>query len=452
MNNEKLTLLKKVLDKASAVADQAEVFNLESNDLGIGFRNGVLREMEESQDAGCCLRVLHNGRMAQVTTSNMDRALEMVDRAMELVPFGQKVSFTFPEPSDLSELESAEAPDRDLDHMVDQSRQMIETLVDYDDSMMPNASSNISRIDVTILNSNGIESNYSRHTQSLATVAILAEEGNILSTYRFYMGQKGCDDPRAIAMEVIDLIKMGRTNVPFSGGAIPILLTPHALADVFAAFGAGISGSAVAKGMSPLTGKIGEPIMHESINIIDDGLYPFATGSQVIDDEGIPCRRKHLVENGVLKNYLLDLNSAAKLGMEPGGNGFRYTALIKSRSYAASPGPAFTNLLIPAGERSYRDILASAPRMLLIDQLTGVLLGNLINGDWSGNIEYGILFENGEPVGRIKNAMTGGNFYNMFKSMVVESSSERKWVSGFGGGAGSSYFPYVLFDGLQVSA
>ncbi|HPQ39258.1 MAG TPA: metallopeptidase TldD-related protein, partial [bacterium] len=241
-------------------------------------------------------------------------------------------------------------------------------------------------------------------------------------------------------------------NVPFSGGAIPIVLTPLALADIFAAFGAGISGSAVSKGMSPLTGKIGEQIMDPSINIIDDALYPLATGTQAIDDEGIPCRRKYLIENGVLKNYVMDLNSAAKLAMEPGGNGFRYTALIKSRSYAATPGPAFTNLMMPAGERSYRDILASAPRMLLIDQLTGVLLGNLINGDWSGNIEYGILFENGEPVGRVKNAMTGGNFYHMFKNMVVESSAERRWVAGFGGGAGSSLFPYVLFDGMQVSA
>jgi len=191
---------------------------------------------------------------------------------------------------------------------------------------------------------------------------------------------------------------------------------------------------------------IGELLFNEKISIVDDGLFPLATGSQIVDDEGIPCRRTYLVEKGVLKNYILDLNSAAKLNMEPSGNGFRYTPLIKSRSYAAAPNPAFTNLLLPAGDRSFKDILKSADQMLLIDQLTGVLLGNLINGDWSGNIEYGILFEKGQPKGRIKNAMTGGNFYTMFKSMYAESSLEREWVSGFGGGAGSSYFPYTLFE------
>lgn len=452
MNTEKSNLLKKVLNKASSVADQAEVFNLESGNMSIGFSNGKLREMQESQDSGCCLRVIKDGRLAQVTTSNMDRALDMVDQVMELVPFGEEVSFNFPESNAIPSMEQAKPPEKNLDHMVDQSRLIIDKLRAYDSSMMPNSGSDISTINVSVMNSNGVDCSYEANTQSLSSVAILAEEGNILSTFRYHMGQEECPDPGLMADNVIELIKMGRTNVPCEGGPMPILFTPYALADIFAAFGAGISGSAVAKGMSPLTGKIGQQIVSEKLSIVDDGLVAKATGSQPFDDEGIPCKRKYLVENGVLKNYLCDLNSASKLGLEPSGNGFRYTALIKSRSYAASPGPAFTNLLLPAGERSYQDILKSAPRIMLIDQLTGVLLGNLINGDWSGNIEYGILFENGVPKGRVKNAMTGGNFYNMFKNLYQESSSERIWASGFGGGAGSSYFPYVLFDGMNISA
>ncbi|HPQ40204.1 MAG TPA: DNA gyrase modulator [bacterium] len=212
MNSERMTVLRNVLEKASAAADQAEVFSLESSDIAVGFRNGVLREIHESQDLGCCLRILHNGRVAQVTTSNMDRALEMVDQAMELVPFGQSVSFSFPKPAPLPEVDTAPEPERDLDHMVDQSKQIIETLVNYEPAMMPNASSDLSRIKVTLMNSNGIETTYQRHTQALAAIAILAEEGNILSTYRYYLGQLGCDDPKALANDVIDLISMGRKS------------------------------------------------------------------------------------------------------------------------------------------------------------------------------------------------------------------------------------------------
>jgi PmbA protein len=452
MSNDKTTLLKRVLDHAVTRADQAEIYSLESGHVSVNFRNGVLRTMDESQDAGFCLRIIKDGRIAQVTTSNMDKAMDTVDQAMELVPFGQTVGFSFPRPADLPDLETPPSLSRDFDVLVDQSQVIINKIKAYDSSLMANAGSSAETINVTLMNSNGVDIRYQRHTQSVAAYAVLAEEGNILTTYRYDMGQVPCKNPESLADNVIHLMSIGRKNVPFTGGALPIVFTPLAMADIFAAFGSGINGSAVAKGMSPLTGRIGEQLMNEKITIEDHALYPMASGTQIIDDEGVPCRRNYLIQNGVLKNYLLDLNSASKLDMQPTGNGFRYTALIKSRSYAAAPSPAFTNLVLPAGENSCDDILKSAGRMLLIDQLTGVLLGNLINGDWSGNIEYGILYENGRPVGRIKNAMTGGNFYSMFKNAYVESSREREWVSGFGGGAGSSYFPYILFDGLNVSA
>lgn len=452
MSNDKTTLLKQVLDHAMTRAEQAEIYSLESGHVSVDFRNGVLRAMDESQDAGFCLRVIKDHRIAQVTTSNMDRAMDTVDKVMELVPFGQKVDFSFPNPAVVPDLESPPPLSRDFDSLVDQSQIIVNKIKAYDSSLKADASSSTDMINVTLINSNGVDIRYQRQTQSVAAVAVLAEEGNILTTYRYDMGQLPCKNPEALADNVIQLMSMGRKNVPFTGSALPIVFTPLALADIFAAFGAGINGSAVAKGMSPLTGKIGEQLLNEKITIEDHALYPMASGTQIIDDEGIPCRKNYLIQNGVLKNYLLDLNSASKLNMQPTGNGFRYTPLIKSRSYAAAPGPAFTNLILPPGDRSCEDILRSAGRMLLIDQLTGVLLGNLINGDWSGNIEYGILYEKGRPVGRIKNAMTGGNFYSMFKNAYVESSREREWVSGFGGGAGSSYFPYILFDGLKASA
>ena len=452
MSNDRDQLLANVLNRATEKADQAEIFSLESGTLSIGFRNGVLREMEEAQDAGFCLRIIKNGRIAQATTSNMEKAMDTIPKTMELLPFGEEVHFSFPAPSEKPHLTRGPAPDRDLDHLVSVSRLIIDRIRKYDSSLVANAGCDITTIRVRVMNSNGTDVCYERHHQTLSAVAILAEEGNILTTYRFHMGQEACQNPEKLADEVVELVRMGRKNVPFTGGTIPILFTPHAMADIFAAFGAGINGSAVAKKMSPLTGKIGTQILDPRISIVDDGLIPLATGSQIVDDEGIPCRKTYLVENGVLKNYLLDLSSASKLGLQPSGNGFRYTSLIKSRSYAAMPGPAFTNLVLPAGSRTSSDILGSSDRMLLVDQLTGVLLGNLINGDWSGNIEYGILFEKGRPVGRIKNAMTGANFYSMFMKNYVESSQEREWVSGFGGGAGSSYFPYILFDGFNVSA
>lgn len=185
---------------------------------------------------------------------------------------------------------------------------------------------------------------------------------------------------------------------------------------------------------------------------MDDPMYSKAASSQPFDDEGVSSQKKYIIRDGVLENYAVDLKSAAMLKIPPKGNGYRFTSLIQSRSYSVSPSPHLTNLIISAGKRTHNEIIKSLPKMLYIDQLTGVLLGNLINGDWSGNIEYGVLFEHGEPVGRVKNAMTGGNLYSMFKSNFSECSSDRKWAAGFGSGAGTSLLPYIVFDGINISA
>ncbi len=446
------SILERLLERGNLVADRTEVFKMELNSLSAGFRNGQLREIQESQDAGLCLRIIKNGKIAQVTTSNMDTALTLPEKAVELVTFGESVDFDFPGEPVQGSVQMGESADRDMDYMVDSGRRIVDKIKTYDPLLIPSASSSVESLTITILNSSGFHQSYTQHSFGTSAIAVLAEEGNILTTYHAESGQKRCTDPEKFADRVIEMVKIGRRNVSFKTETLPVLFTPRAVSDIMATLGAAISGSAIIKKTSPLTGKIGEQILHKSVSIIDDGLYPFANGTQPFDDEGVPCQRKYLIENGVLKNYLLDLKSAKKLGMAPTGNGFRFKPLIQSRGYVFAPYPMFTNLILLPGPRSSQEILTQMDRVVLIDQLAGVLLGNLINGDWSGNLEYGILYEHGEPVGRIKNAMTSGNFYTMFKDQYLESSSDREWVQGWGGSSSSSLFPYILFDMMTISA
>ncbi|MBN1354849.1 TldD/PmbA family protein [bacterium] len=447
-------LLDQIVSEAAEHFDQAELFELDTRELSGGYRAGHLRQLAESRNTGICLRILKEGRIAQASTSNMEAARMLVDRVKNLVRFGERVEFEFPQPSGTPHTWRNDPAEIDIDIMdiVSSGREMVDKIKAFDPGVIPHASAQMDVTSIRILNSNGIDQSYSARRCSTGVVGILASEGNILQTYTYHLGRSFPDRPDELADHTIWLLKIGRKNIPFTGSVLPILFTPKAFADILAAFGSGISGSMVSRGMSPLTGKIGEKILNPGVTIIDDGRYPGGYGSQPFDDEGVPCEEKHLVENGVLKRFIFDLKTAAKMGEKPSGNGFRYTALIKSRSYIASPGPAFTNLIIPGGARTCEDILRDHHRILYVDQLTGVLLGNLINGDWSGNIEYGVLFELGEPVGRIKNAMTGGNFYQQFKSQFIEFSSNRMWVAGFGGGSGSSLIPYVLIDGMNISA
>ncbi len=444
-------LLEKVLNQSIGLSDQAEIFSLCSNSASVVLRNGQIREIQESEEAGVCLRIIRDGKLAQVSSSNLDQILNLPERAVKLAPYGTSVAYNFPGSAQLPDLTLEPTLKLDMETMIDTCRNVSMLMASEEPGLVTSVSANYGNLNIRILNSNGFDHIYTQPGYAVGAVGILAEEGNILTSYRVYIGQSPGENPEALGAQVLDLIRLGRNNIPFAGGIIPILLTPSAVSDVMAALGAGLSGSAVAKGLSPLTGKLGQKIVGENFSVIDDPLHPGAVGSQPFDDEGVPCRKKYLIRNGVLENYLLDLNSAEKLNLEPNGTGFRYTPLIKSRSFKPTPGPSFTNLLIPAGKRSSEEIIESLPRVLVIDQLTGVLLGNLTNGDWSGNVEYGILYEKGKPLGRVKNAMTGGNIYTMLNEKLGESSSDRVWVSGFGGSSGSSLLPYLLFDDMNIS-
>ncbi len=446
-------IVEKTLDRAREHSDQAEVFFLGLKQRSVGHRNGKLRELDETENIGIGLRMIKDGRIAQASTSNFERAENLASQALQLVRYGEPVDMQFPAETNVDDSSEVTGDDAaaSIESLVSINEILIDRIRTYDETIMANAGGAVEEISVHVMNSNGFDHEYSRRSYQHYAAGVLAEGKNILTCYDFHLGQNPITSPSDLATQIIDQIRIGRKNVPFSSEVLPILFTPSAVTDIMAAFSAGISGSGVARGISPLVGKLGEKIIDERVSILDDAFFPGAAGSQPFDDEGVPCRTKYLVRNGVLENYLLDLKSATRLKLAPTGNGFRYTSLIKSRSYVPSPSPSLTNMIIPEGERSHDEIIRDFRRILVVDQLTGVLLGNLINGDWSGNIEYGILYENGEPLGRIKNAMTGGNFYTMFSNQYVESSRDRKWTAGFGGSAGSNLFPYILCDAMNVS-
>jgi len=99
-------------------------------------------------------------------------------------------------------------------------------------------------------------------------------------------------------------------------GRLPIILAPEAAYLFLLPLAAGLSGEAVEKGTSPLIDKIGERIVSERLTVIDDPLRDGDPGSRPFDDEGVPCRRRPLLDAGVLTDYLTDLRNR---GIPPTG-------------------------------------------------------------------------------------------------------------------------------------
>ena len=171
------------------------------------------------------------------------------------------------------------------------------------------------------------------------------------------------------------------------------------LGDLFDA----VNGSAIYKHASFLTGKLGEKIAADSLTVIDDATIPGLFGTCPFDDEGVTSQRTVVIENGVLKSYLLNAYTARKLNLKTTGNA--------SRGVTGNAGVGPGNFYLEKGKLSAAEILASVPRGLFVTELIGGG-ANSVTGDYSSGAA-GLWIENGELAYPVSEITIAGNLKQM---------------------------------------
>ena len=159
------------------------------------------------------------------------------------------------------------------------------------------------------------------------------------------------------------------------------------------ACGHSLEASAVAYGCSQFVGKLGQKIASDKVTAIDDGTIPNAWGSINIDDEGTPARKNVLIENGVLKSYMVDKFNGRRMGLPSTGNARR-------QSYGFVTTSRMTNTYIAPGEDSNEDIIASMEYGLYAKDMGGGSV-NPTTGEFNFSVNEGYIVRNGqicEPV------------------------------------------------------
>ncbi len=216
-----------------------------------------------------------------------------------------------------------------------------------------------------------------------------------------------CSPGRRAGMEIFDTIdprnvgiKAAKQAVTMAGaGYCPAGVMPVAIENGFGgvifheACGHGLEATSVAYGQSVFAGKLGKPIANPKVTAIDDGTIPNAWGSINIDDEGTPAQRNVLIENGILKSYMIDKFNARRMGMASTGNARR-------QSYAYTPTSRMTNTYIAAGEDKNENILGSIEYGLYAASMGGGSV-NPTTGEFNFAVNEGYIIRNGvicEPV------------------------------------------------------
>ncbi len=159
------------------------------------------------------------------------------------------------------------------------------------------------------------------------------------------------------------------------------------------ACGHSLEATSVAIGASQMAGKLGQQIANPKVTAIDDGTIPSAWGSVNIDDEGTPTQRNVLIENGILKGYLIDRLGSRRMGMPMTGSARR-------QGYAYEATSRMTNTFIANGPDKNEDIIASMENGLYCRKMGGGSV-NPLTGAFNFSVTEGYLVKNGkicEPV------------------------------------------------------
>ncbi|MEN3037888.1 MAG: metallopeptidase TldD-related protein [Candidatus Kryptonium sp.] len=179
---------------------------------------------------------------------------------------------------------------------------------------------------------------------------------------------------------------------------------------VHEAVGHGLEGDFNRKGISVYSGKIGQKVCSELVTIIDDGTVPNSRGSLAIDDEGTPMQKTVLIENGILKGYMLDKLNARLMNLESTGNGRR-------ESYRHYPLPRMRNTYIDAGKDDPDDLIKSVKFGIYAKSLGGGQV-DIVSGNFVFEINEGYLIENGEVTYQIRGANLIGNGPDIMKKVI----------------------------------
>ena len=416
--------MEKILDLARRVADEAEVFQATLLETPVGFEANRLKMLETGEATSVSLRVVKDGKIGFSTTTRLDDPQALVDMAVETAQFGAAARFELPSGRDYPSVEvyDGEVESFDIDDMVEMGNALIAKLLEHTPELVCEAEVAKSRVTVDIMNSRGGEASYRKSYFSVGIEGTLIRDTDMLFVGESESSCHPVTDIEAIVSPVVRQLELAKSLASVATGSLPVILTPKGVRSaIFTPLALAVNGKMVMEGASPLKGKQGERLFDERLSLWDDPTINYRPASRPCDDEGVPSQRTPLVERGVVTDFLYDLQTAALTGNRSTGNG--------NRSRGSLPTPSVSAVLIDEGDTPLEDMVRGMKEGLVIEMLIGAEQGNVLGGQFSGNVLLGYKVENGEVIGRVKNTMVSGNIYEALKR-IEAIGNEAKWVGG----------------------
>ena len=405
-------ICQRVLQKAvSTGADYAEIFAENSVNNTISMISNKVDNIRNTVIAGAAVRVYKGLRSVMATTVDTSEAglIRCAEKAADALGQGTaQIDIVLRERlfGDIHPVVTcpSSAPNKEK---IDILKAGYFAAREYDEAVVQ-ATGNLLDVDHQILIAN-TDGTYAQDRQIRTRIAIsaVADKGQGTQT-------GSCSPGRRMGLEMFDTIdpkavgiKAAKQAVTMAGaGYCPAGIMPVAIENGFGgvifheACGHGLEATSVADGQSVFAGKLGQQIANPKVTAIDDGTIPGAWGSINIDDEGTPAQKNVLIENGILKSYMIDKFNARRMGMASTGSGRR-------QSYAYTPTSRMTNTYIAAGTDKNEDIIGSIEYGLYAAAMGGGSV-NPTTGEFNFAVNEGYIIRNGEICEPVRGASLVG--------------------------------------------
>ena len=402
-----------ILNLAIKNSDSAEVIYEKGESRSISFENNKLKSVYTKSIRGVGLRVIKDGRLGFSSTTDFRKPERLVTNAIESAKFGQEAKFEFQSKSEFKDIKLFD--ENVVNYPVEKGIQVGKEAIDKSLSVNSSYECGVSIgkgvSESRLINSSGLDVSSQSTSFGISIDILLVKDQGLLWIGEGESSAKLSDDLDKHVAKILNDLKLAENEVEISTGSYPVVFTSKAIGTLLSTFETGCNGKMVQKGVSPLTGKLGQKIIDERISIYDDPTIDYADGSYACDDEGVLARRTPLFEAGMLKNYIYDLQTAGIMNAESTGNG--------TRSFASQPSPGNSNVIVESGEMKFEDMIKDIKYGILVDQVLGGGQSNVLAGEFSVNIDLGYLIENGEIVGRVKDCMVAGNVFDVFNNIIA---------------------------------
>ncbi|MEM2272731.1 MAG: TldD/PmbA family protein [Candidatus Bathyarchaeia archaeon] len=234
-----------------------------------------------------------------------------------------------------------------------------------------------------------------------------------------------------------EIAKAADNPVPGEPGKYMALLGPMIFADIINQVGILSSAFLVDAGQSFLVDKIGEKVSSEKFTLIDDPTLVGSIGARAFDDEGVPTKRKAIIENGVLKTYLHNSITAKKFGVETTGN-------------AGIIVPVPWSLVVEPGSKSFEELLSQIDDGIYVTNDWYLRYQNYRTGDFSTLPRDGMFrVRHGEIVSSLRELRISDNMLRILRN-IADLSRSRTWVKWWEVEI-PSMVPYALVNELNFT-